>query len=100
MAEGLLIEFSGIGEAEYWAVNDKLGINMETGAGEWPPGLLMHTAAVTSAGGFAVAEVWRSQADQEAFMHGRLADALAAAGVAVQPTIRWVSLLSFQTPAA
>jgi hypothetical protein len=98
MAEGLFIEFSGIGEAEYRAVNDKLGINMETGGGEWPAGLLMHTAAVTSAGTFAVAEVWRSQADQEVWMHGRLGEALAAAGVTAQPTIRWVSLLSFQTP--
>ncbi len=100
MAEGLLIEFSGIGEAEYRAVNDKLGVNMETGDGEWPPGLLMHTAAITSAGSFAVAEVWRSRADQESFMHGRLGDALAAAGVTAQPTIRWIPLLSFQTPAA
>jgi hypothetical protein len=33
-------------------------------------------------------------------MHGRLGEALAAAGVTVQPTIRWVSLLSFQTPNA
>ncbi len=100
MAEGLLLGFDGIGEAEYWAVNDKLGINMETGAGEWPPGLLMHTAAVTGTGSFAVAEVWRSRADQEAFMHGRLGEALAAAGVTVVPTIRWIDLLSFQTPGA
>ena len=100
MAEGLLIEFEGIGETEYWAVNDKLGIDMEAGTGDIPPGLLMHTAAVTSTGTFAVAEVWRSREDQEAFMHGRLGEALAAAGVTVQPSIRWINLLSFLTPKA
>jgi hypothetical protein len=100
MAEGLVIEFEGIGEAEYWAVNDKLGIDMKAGTGDIPAGLLMHTAAVTRTGTFAVAEVWRSKEDQERFMHGRLGAALAAAGVTAAPTIRWINLLSFLSPKA
>ena len=99
MAEGLLLEFTGIGQAEYDAVHAKLGIDVENGTG-YPDGLLMHTAAITSAGTLAVAEVWRSQADQEVFLADRLGSALASAGVTSAPTARWVSLLSFLVPAA
>jgi hypothetical protein len=57
-------------------------------------------AAITSAGTLAVAEIWRSQADQEAFQASRLGNALASAGVTSQPTVRWVSLLSVILPTA
>ena len=100
MAEGLLMEFSGIGVAEYEAVHEKLGLDPDAGTGDYPPGLLMHTAAITGVGTLAVAEVWRSRTDQETFLAERLGSALASAGVRSQPTVRWVSLLAFIAPAA
>ena len=42
MAEGLILEFDGVGRGQYEAVNERLGIDMSTGAGEWPDGLLYH----------------------------------------------------------
>ena len=35
MSEALFLEFTGIGEAEYAAVNKHLGIDMQTGQGDW-----------------------------------------------------------------
>ena len=59
MAEALILEFEGIGRTEYEAVNDLLGIDMGSGEGNWPPGLLVHTAGATE-NGWAVLEVWES----------------------------------------
>jgi hypothetical protein len=98
MAEGLILEFSGVGKTDYGSVNGKLGIDMESGAGDWPAGLLMHTAGISSAGNLVVAEVWATQADQAAFLHDRLGPALADAGITSQPTVRWVPLLAFHAP--
>ncbi len=36
MADALILEFTGAGEAEYTAVNKHLGIDMSTGHGDWP----------------------------------------------------------------
>jgi hypothetical protein len=44
MAEALILEFTGVSEAEYAAVNKHLGIDMQTGQGDWPAGLLSHAA--------------------------------------------------------
>ena len=33
MSEALVLEFTGLGEAEYAAVNGQLGIDMQTGEG-------------------------------------------------------------------
>lgn len=85
MADGLILEFDGFGQDTYERVNDALGIDMETGAGDWPEGLVSHTAAARD-GGFVIFELWRSQADQERFMEGRLAAALAAGGVDSPPS--------------
>jgi hypothetical protein len=98
MAEGLILEFSGVGKAEYESVNGKLGIDMNNGTGDWPDGLQMHFAGTSDRGTFVVTEVWASRADQEAFMHGRLAEALAAGGVTSTPNITWVPLYAFHTP--
>lgn len=95
MAEGLILEFEEIGEAEYQAVNAKLGIDMASGTGDWPSGLLVHTAGISDSGTFVVAEVWASRADQERFMSGRLGAALAAAGVSAPSRLTWVPLLAF-----
>ena len=40
----LILEFTGVSEAEYTAVNKHLGLDMHTGQGEWPAGLLSHAA--------------------------------------------------------
>ena len=38
MPEALILEFTGVSEAEYAAVNKQLGIDMHTGQGDWPAG--------------------------------------------------------------
>lgn len=76
MAEGLVLKFAGIGEAEYDAVNAKLDFDPKTGEGDWPPGLLHH-AAGASDGGLVVTEIWESRQDQGNFMASQLGPALA-----------------------
>jgi hypothetical protein len=100
MPEALILEFAGLGEADYTAVNKHLGIDMRTGQGEWPPGLLSHAAGQADDGTFIVSEVWAARADQEAFMASRLGQALAAAGVTAPPVVRWVTLLAYHQPGA
>jgi hypothetical protein len=99
VAEGLILEFSDVSQEEYDAVNGKLGIDMTTGSGDWPEGLQMHFAGNTDRGTFVVTEVWATRADQEAFMQSRLGAALAAGGVTGTPTVTWVPLYAFHTPA-
>lgn len=98
MTEALSLEFAGLGEDEYTAVNKFLGIDMETGEGDWPPGLLTHAAGQSDDGTLIVSEVWDTRGDQEAFMSSRLGAALAAAGVTVPPTVRWVTLMAYHLP--
>ena len=85
MPEALILEFTGVSEAEYAAVNKHLGIDMQTGQGDWPAGLLSHAAGEADDGTFIVSEVWSSRADQDAFMTSRLGAALAAGGVTASP---------------
>ncbi len=98
MAEALILEFAGLNDADYAAVNKNLGIDMETGAGDWPSGMLSHAAGQSDQGTFVVTEVWSSRADQAAFLEGRLGPALGAAGVTAVPTMRWVPLVSYHVP--
>jgi hypothetical protein len=100
MAEAVILEFEGVGEEEYDAVNAKLGIDPGAGTGDWPDGLHTHFAGYTDARTFLVAEVWTSRDAQAAFMHDRLGDALAAGGVTSAPKVTWVSLLAHATPGA
>ena len=44
MPEALILEFAGLNDADYAAVSGNLGIDMETGKGDWPAGLLSHAA--------------------------------------------------------
>jgi hypothetical protein len=62
MSEALILEFAGLGEAEYAAVNKHPGIDMRTGQGDWPAGLLSHAAGTAEDGTFIVAEVWSPRA--------------------------------------
>lgn len=98
MAAGLILEFQGVDQRHYEAVNKTLGIDMATGTGDWPPGLLSHAGGPTSDGGFAVLEVWDSQEAQEQFMQTRLGAALQAEGLPAPSRVTWVDLLAYYTP--
>jgi len=98
MADTLILEFTGVGAEEYAAVNRELGIDMQTGQGNWPPGMIAHSAGFADDGSFVVTEVWASQADQAAFMQSRLGAALAAGGITAAPKVRWVPALAYHQP--
>jgi len=92
MAEGLILEFDGVGVEEYHAVNHALGIDAETGVGDWPEGLRFH-AGGAKPGGWVVFEVWDSKEAQADFMNGRLGQALHEGGVTEPPTrVEWLGL--------
>jgi hypothetical protein len=92
MAELLILEFEGIGEAEYRRVNAALGVDVRTGAGDWPPPLLCHSAA-QHGNGLMVVEVWESREAQGEFM-SRLAPALQQGGIDRPPSrMEWFPLI-------
>lgn len=80
MAFGIVLVFEGVSEKQYWAVNERLGINRD-GSGDWPAGMITHTGGPHGATGWVVGEVWESKAAHEKFMADRLGAALAAVGV-------------------
>jgi hypothetical protein len=98
MPEALILEFDGVGREEYEAVNKILGIDMNSGAGDWPDGLIMHAAGVSDDGTFVVTEVWSSRDAQAAFMESRLGAALAGGGINSAPNVKWVPLVAHHTP--
>jgi hypothetical protein len=100
MAELLVLRFTGVGQAEYEAVNNQLGIDMDDPNSDWPSGLKMHAAGTSDDGSFVVTEVWASRQDQENFMHQRLGAALSAGGITARPEVAWTSLLQYSTPGA
>ena len=85
MTEVLILEFEGFGAEAYDQVTGHLGVNMDTGEGDWPAGLHTHLAGPTEGGGWIVVEVWESQEDQDDFMKTRLGPALHHAGVTGPP---------------
>jgi hypothetical protein len=84
MPEMLILEFGGFGQDAYDRVNEVLGIDMDKGEGDWPAGLITHTAGPT-VDGWIVVELWETREDQDAFMRSRLAPALQQAGVTGPP---------------
>ena len=93
MAAELILEFEGVTLKEYRAVNTELGIDQETGEGNWPDGLVAHSAGLNEAGHLVVIEVWDTPEHQAAFMEGRLGAALAAGGITGPPSrITWIEL--------
>jgi hypothetical protein len=96
VAYGIVLVFEGVTADQYWAVNDRLGIDAD-GSGDWPSGILSHTGGPTATG-WVVAEVWNSKADQEAFMATRLGAALGAVGVPAPFQVFESDLVNYQTP--
>ncbi len=100
MAEALILEFDGVGREQYDAVNKRLGIDMASGEGDWPEGLLSHTAGA-KAGGWVVFEVWESRGAQGQFMNERLGQALQEGGITEPPArVEWVEVVSNHRPGA
>lgn len=98
MAEGLILEFDGIGRAEYAAVNAALGIEMGNPDSAFPPGLVFH-AGGEKPGGLVVFEVWESKGAQEQFMNERLGPAMQAGGISGAPSrVEWIDLASYVSP--
>jgi hypothetical protein len=91
MSEVIILEFAGGTADHYLAVNKILGVDGQTGEGDWPPALQSHTAAVGAAG-LVVVEVWESKEAQASFM-AQLAPALSQAGVPEPTRMEWLSLL-------
>ncbi|MGN6215924.1 MAG: hypothetical protein ACTHN7_03060 [Solirubrobacterales bacterium] len=94
MAEALILEFEGYSVDDYERVNGALGIDMQTGEGPWPQGLLLHSAS-SRPGGFVIYELWASKEDQQRFMDERLGQALQEGGVEGPPArMEWLAVQS------
>ncbi len=101
MAAGLILEFEGVTEKEYDAVSKELGIDMSTGKGNWPDGLVTHSAGLGDDGHLVVMEVWDSPEHQAKFMEERLGEALAKGGIADPPSsVTWIELVAHHHPGA
>ena len=99
MAAGVILEFEGITQKEYDAVNAALGIDPTTGEGDWPDGLISHSGGLNSEGHLVVMEVWDSPEHQARFMEGRLGEALAKGGVTSPPvSVTWIELFAHHNP--
>ena len=98
MASFLMLRFPGLGVEDYHAVNERLGIDVATGKGDWPAGLLSHAAGIADGGDAVVTEVWESREAQAGFMEGRLGAALAGAGVPAPSSVEWIDLEAYVTP--
>jgi hypothetical protein len=96
MADALILEFEGVSADDYMAVNRALGIDVTTGEGDWPEGLIFHSGAV-GPNGLAVYEIWESQAAQGRFMSERLAHALQQGGITGPPSrAEWQQLVGLR----
>jgi hypothetical protein len=98
MSDALFYEFTGVSADDYKAVNAILGLDPATGGGDWPAGLLSHTGAAGTGGGFILFEVWDSPESQGAWMASRLGPALGQAGVAEPTRVEWLSVVGHYNP--
>jgi hypothetical protein len=97
MAQGLILEFGSVDRDKYNAVNGRLGIDPDSGQGDWPAGMLFHAGGAKS-GGWVVFEVWESKEAQAAFMNGRLGQALQESGITEPPTrVEWLDLAAYHS---
>ncbi len=99
MPSQLILEFDGVTTKEYAAVNAALGIDMESGEGDWPDGLQVHAAGLNENGHLVVTEVWDTPEHQARFMEERLGAALEKGGVTAAPSrVTWIELVSHHQP--
>jgi hypothetical protein len=99
MTSGLVLTFAdGVTESHYTAVNRTLGTDMVAGTGDFPDGLIRHTAGPTSTGGWIVTELWESEDHQARFMQARLGEALEKAGVPAPSSVLWFTVVADTTP--
>jgi hypothetical protein len=96
MAEVIIIEVD-CDPALYPKVNAILGLDPNTGAGDWPKGLRTHVGGGGD-GTVVVVEVWESRTDQESWMASTLGPALGQAGVSQPKRMEWLSLLGNINP--
>ena len=95
MPAELILEFEGVTTKEYEDVNKALGIDPKSGSGDWPDGLVTHSAGLNDAGHLVVLEVWDTPEHQARFMEGRLGEALAKGGITEPPSsITWIELVA------
>jgi hypothetical protein len=90
MAEALILEFEGPTAEQYAGVNKALGIDPETGEGDWPDGLLDHTGAFGEH--LVVFELWESKDKQAAFMESKLGPALGQVGLPEPSRVEWMTV--------
>lgn len=99
MAAAVILEFEGVTQKEYDAVNAALGIDSATGGGDWPDGIVTHSAGLNEDGRLVVMEVWDTPQHQARFMEGRLGAALVEGGVTEPPTsVTWIELFAHHNP--
>jgi len=99
MASGVISECEGVNAKEYDAVNAALGIDQATGEGDWPDGLVTHSAGLNERGDLVVMEVWDTPEHQARFMEDRLGEALVKGGVTGPPSsVTWIELVSHHHP--
>jgi len=98
MPAAVILEFEGVTEQQYDAVNEKLGLDPKSGKGDWPDGLRNHMAGRTDDGGLFVSEVWDSPEHQAAFMESRLGAALAEVGVPAPVRVTWAEVVAHHSP--
>ncbi len=91
MPDALIVEFDGVGRKHYDDVNARLGIDMDSGDGDWPEGLLLHLAGAKTRG-WVVFELWESRDAQKRFLDERLVPALEDAGVDPPTRMEWVDV--------
>ena len=98
MSDALMLEFTGVTEEQYRAVNSILGVDTIAGTGDWPRGLLDHTGATSADGTLIVFEVWESQQSQSDFMNNRLGHALNQAGLPTPSRVQWFTVVGQAAP--
>jgi hypothetical protein len=76
-----------------------LGIDQDTGEGDWPPGLITHLAGIDGDRGYMI-ESWASREAQAEFMQNRLGPAMGEAGVTAVPKVTWATVVAEYHPGA
>lgn len=93
MAELLILEFEGVNEADYRRVSAQLGIDVDTGEGDWPAEQITHLVGLEEGGRAFVVETWTSREAHAEFMHNRLGAAMAQGGLTATPKVTWATLI-------